>query len=122
MFKLIKNLFFIVMFSLGLASVANAEVSHNSAEQGVDGAKEQATLQFEDDTGKVQPVSTNCGQKMTPADGGLTNELVRSSTASQSDGVPWGDHSHCACCAAGNGSIACCGWTTCCSCCATGEC
>ena len=86
MFNKIKNSFLIVMFALGLASLASAEVSHNISEQGVDGAKEQATLQLEDGTGKVQPVSTNCGQQMTPADGGLTDELVRSSTTVQSDG------------------------------------
>ena len=44
MFKLIQNSFLIVMFTLGLAAVANAEVLHNHTEGAVVNATEQITV------------------------------------------------------------------------------
>ena len=117
MIRTIKNSIFIIMCILGLASVVNAEVRHNMSESNVASASEQVNVS---DDLSSQPALTGCGQKMmTPADGGLTDDLVNSAGITvEVDGfTPMYDcdcsFDTCYCCAMG-GDSSCCGSVGCC--------
>ena len=118
MIRTIKNSIFIIMCILGLASVANAEVRHNMSESNVASASEQTNVS---DDLSSQPALTGCGQKMmTPADGGLTDDLVNSAgiTVEVHGSTPAQDcscsYDTCYCCAMGGDSW-CCGSVGCCN-------